>query len=100
MWLVVLGTVLLALKLSGYGFVAAWPWWLVLLPFALAAVWWRIADSVGITQRAAMRREEARAAKRREAQYESLGMRAPKAGDRTRTTPLEADDARPSRHDR
>ena len=82
MWLVVLGTVLLALKLSGFGPVAHWSWWLVLSPFAAAAIWWRIADSVGITQRAAMRREDARAAKRREAQYENLGLRAPKAGSK------------------
>ena len=60
-------------------------WWLVLSPFALAAAWWHIADSVGVTQRAAMRREGARAAKRREAQYENLGMRAPKAGSKAPT---------------
>ena len=98
MWLVVLGTVLLALKLSGFGLVAHWSWWLVLSPFALAAIWWRIADSVGITQRAAMRREEARAAKRREAQYENLGMRAPKAGGKAPTAPDAEQDS--SRRDR
>ena len=51
-------------------------------PFALAALWWKFADASGITQRDAMAREDARAAARREAQFESLGMRPPKAGGR------------------
>ena len=80
MWLVVVGVVLVGLKLLGVGFVAGWSWWLVLAPFALAAVWWKLADAMGITQRQAMDREDARAAKRREAQFEALGMRPPSAG--------------------
>ncbi len=80
MWLVVVGVVLVGLKLLGLGFAAGWSWWLVLSPFALAAVWWKLADSLGITQRRAMAREDARAARRREAQFESLGMRPPSAG--------------------
>ncbi len=77
MWLVVSGLVLVGLKLFGPGFFAALSWWLVLSPFALAAVWWKLADATGYTQRKAMEREDQRAAKRREAQFESLGMRAP-----------------------
>jgi small Trp-rich protein len=80
MWLVVVGVVLVVLKLVGVGFVAGWAWWLVLAPFALAAVWWKVADAVGITQRQAMAREDKRAARRREAQFENLGMRPPSAG--------------------
>ena len=80
MWLVVLGVLLAGLKLAGVGFMAGWSWWLVLAPFALAAVWWKVADLTGITQRQAMAREDARAAQRREAQFESLGMRPPSAG--------------------
>jgi small Trp-rich protein len=80
MWLVVLGVGLSVLKLAGLTIVAAWPWWVVLLPFALAAAWWLIADATGITQRQAMEREARRAAQRREAQFESLGMRPPSAG--------------------
>ncbi len=56
----------------------------MLLPFAGAAGWWLIADATGITQRQAMEREARRAAKRREAQFESLGMRPPSAGRPTR----------------
>lgn len=80
MWLVVLGLVLVGLKLLAVGFFAAWSWWVVLAPFALAAVWWKLADATGITQRKAMQREDARAARRREAQFESLGMRPPSPG--------------------
>ena len=80
MWLVVAGVVLVGLKLAGVGFAAAWSWWLVLAPFALAAVWWKVADATGITQRKAMEREDKRAAQRREAQFEPRGMRRPSAG--------------------
>ncbi len=80
MWLVVVGVVLAGLKLLDVAYVSAWPWWLVLAPFALAALWWKLADATGITQRRAMEREDQRAAKRREAQFESLGMRPPSAG--------------------
>lgn len=77
MWLVVVGVVLSGLKLFGVAFFAGWPWWVVLAPFALAAVWWKIADATGVTQRRAMQRADDLAAKRREAQFESLGMRVP-----------------------
>lgn len=80
MWLVSVGVVLVFLKLVGFGFVAGWPWWGVLAPFAVAAVWWKVADGTGLTQRAAMRREDEKAAKRREAQFEALGLRAPRPG--------------------
>jgi small Trp-rich protein len=80
MWLVVLGVVLSGLKLAGVSVVAAWSWWVVLAPFALAAAWWAIADASGITQRQAMAREAKRAAQRREAQFDSLGLRSPSAG--------------------
>ena len=79
MWLVLLGLLMVGLKLAGVGFVAGWSWWLVLAPFALAAVWWKVADAVGITQRKAMEREDKRAADRREAQFAALGMRPPSA---------------------
>jgi small Trp-rich protein len=75
MWLVGVGLLMLALKLLGLTFVADWPWWVVLAPFVAAAVWWKFADATGITQRAAMRREDERAARRREAQFASLGLR-------------------------
>ena len=74
-----LGLLLGGLKLAGVGVVAGWSWWLVLAPFALAALWWKVADAVGITQRQAMARADKRAADRREAQFAALGRRPPSA---------------------
>ncbi|MBL8352076.1 MAG: TIGR04438 family Trp-rich protein [Burkholderiaceae bacterium] len=77
MWLVALGVLTVVLKLAGIGWFAGLSWWWVLAPFALAAVWWQVADSTGITQRAAMRRADEKAAERRRAQVEALGLRSP-----------------------
>ena len=75
MALVILGVVLLALKLLGLGPVAGWSWWWVALPFALAALYWQIADSAGWTQRAAMRRADDKVKRRRDERLDALGMR-------------------------
>lgn len=80
MWLVVVGVLALVLKLAGIGFVAGLSWWWVLSPFAAAAVWWQVADRLGITQRDAMARADKRAADRRESQFEALGLKPPKGG--------------------
>jgi len=80
MWLVILGVVLTVLRLAGLGPVGTWPWWAVLSPYFLAVVWWQFADRTGITQREIMRRQDEKAAKRREAAFEALGMRPPKGG--------------------
>ena len=60
MYLLGIGIVLLALKYLEIGPVAAWDWWMVLLPFALAAAWWAWADASGYTRRKAMEREDKR----------------------------------------
>lgn len=57
MYFVGLGLVLLALKFMEIGPVAAWAWWIVLSPFALAVGWWTWADATGYTKRKAMERE-------------------------------------------
>ncbi len=74
MWLVVVGVVLLVLKLAGLGGAGAWSWWLVLAPFGAAALWWQVADSVGWTQRAAMRRQQQRVQRRRDERLDALGL--------------------------
>ena len=88
MWLVLTGLLLTGLKLAGLTAVVAWPWWVVLAPFALAAAWWQFADRSGITQRNAMRRADALAAQRRESQFEALGLRAPGKGRKRGTRPV------------
>ena len=80
MWLVVVGVVAVVLKLAGIGIFAGLAWWWVLAPFAAAVLWWQVADSTGITQRAAMARADKRAADRRESHFEALGLRSPKGG--------------------
>jgi len=80
MWMVLLGVALVALKLAGLTAVAGWAWWWVLSPFAVAVVWWQIADHSGLTRRRAMQREDERAARRRQKQFEALGLRVPGRG--------------------
>jgi small Trp-rich protein len=65
MYFLGLGLVLLIAKWQAYGPVATWPWWWVLLPFALAVAWWTWADYSGYTKRKAMQRENKRRDARR-----------------------------------
>jgi small Trp-rich protein len=60
MYLLGLGLVLLVLKYLAIGPVAAWDWWVVLLPFGLTVLWWAWADASGYTKRKAMEKETAR----------------------------------------
>ena len=73
MWFVLAGVALLALKLIGVMPVAAWSWWIILSPFALAAAWWAYADASGFTQRKAMKQMDDKKAARRDKQMEALG---------------------------
>ncbi|MBL0088723.1 MAG: TIGR04438 family Trp-rich protein [Ideonella sp.] len=74
MWMVAIGCVLSLLKLAEFGPVARWDWWLVLSPFAVAAIWWYIADTTGYTQRKAMERDAKRTEDRRMHQLKALGL--------------------------
>jgi small Trp-rich protein len=74
MYLLVLGIILLALKYFEVGPVATWPWWAVLAPFALAAVWWAWADWSGYTKRKVVEREDARKKARIDKSRETLGI--------------------------
>ena len=79
MWFAVVGVVVLVLKLVAVGPWATWSWWVVLAPFAAAAAWWQLADSLGITQRAAVERQARRVARRREERLDALGLRSRKS---------------------
>lgn len=74
MYLLVLGIILLAMKYLEFGPVAMWSWYLVLSPFALAAIWWTWADYSGYTKRKAVERENERKQARIDKQREQLGM--------------------------
>lgn len=74
MWFVVIGVGLTLLKMFNVGMAANWSWWVVLSPFAAAAIWWTIADATGMTQRAAVLRHEKKVQRRRDAHLQALGM--------------------------
>jgi small Trp-rich protein len=78
MYFLGLGVVLLVLKYLEIGPVATWEWWVVLIPFALAVVWWAWADSSGYTKRKAMEREDKRRQERIDKNREAIGALAKK----------------------
>ena len=69
-----LGILLLAMKYLEFGAVAAWSWWVVLSPFALAVAWWSWADWSGYTKRKAIERENERKQVRIDRSREAMGM--------------------------
>jgi len=78
MYLLGLGLVLLVMKYLEIGQVAAWDWWVVLLPFGLTILWWAWADASGYTKKKAMARENAKRQERIDKNRESMGTLAPK----------------------
>ena len=74
MYFLGLGLVFLVMKYLALGPVAEWDWWIVLLPFGLAIVWWAWADSTGYTKKKVVERENARKQERVDRAREALGM--------------------------
>jgi small Trp-rich protein len=74
MWFLLLGLLGVALKYLEIGLVATLSWWIVLIPFALAAVWWAWADASGYTKRKVVEKENARRQDRIDRQRSNLGM--------------------------
>ena len=74
MYFLGLGLVFLSMKYFQIGPVAAWDWWVILSPFALAVAWWTWADNTGYTKRKAMEREDARRKARIDKNREAMGM--------------------------
>jgi small Trp-rich protein len=75
MGFVVLGVVFIVLKWLGVAPVAGWSWWWVLLPFALAFVWWEVIDPMfNISKKRAMNDMAQRQEQRRRKYRESLGL--------------------------
>lgn len=81
-WLLVVGLAAIALKYFEVGFVAGLDWWIVLLPFPAAALWWAFADWSGYTARRAMERDDARREDRLERQRDALGLSTRRGGSR------------------
>jgi small Trp-rich protein len=74
MFFIVVGVLLIALKLGDIGPVATWAWWVVLLPFGAAALWWAFADSSGLTKKREMDKLEDKKVERRRKAMEALGI--------------------------
>jgi small Trp-rich protein len=74
MYLLGLGLILLVMKYLEIGPVATWSWWLVLVPFGMAVLWWAWADWSGYTKKKAMERDDARRQSRIDKTRKTLGM--------------------------
>jgi len=74
MYFLGLGIVLLLMKYLAIDPVAAWSWFIVLSPFALAVAWWAWADASGYTRRKAMEREDKRRQDRIDKQRAAMGL--------------------------
>lgn len=73
MYFVLVGVLLLALKWAEIDPVAAWSWWIILAPFACAAVWWAWSDASGHSRRRAMDKMQQRKEERRRRNMEAIG---------------------------
>ena len=80
MLFVLIGLALCGLKAAEIGPFAAWSWWAALSPFALAAIWWFVADATGLTKKRAIDRMEERKVARRKRDMEALGLDTRKRG--------------------
>jgi len=74
MYFLLMGIVALALKYLEIGPVAAWSWWIVLSPFALAVAWWAWADASGYTKRKEIEKMAKRKQERIDKQRVAMGM--------------------------
>ena len=74
MYFLLLGLVGLVLKYLEIGPVAALSWWVVLVPFGLAAVWWAWVDHFGYTKKIEMRKMDQRKQDRIDKQRKAVGM--------------------------
>ncbi|VTU19253.1 MULTISPECIES: TIGR04438 family Trp-rich protein [unclassified Variovorax] len=74
MWFLLLGVLGMVLKYFEVGFVGRLSWWVVLIPFGLAMVWWAYADMSGYTKRKVIEKENARKQERIDRQRSALGM--------------------------
>lgn len=75
MALVLLGVVFVLLRWLGIGPTAEWPWYVLLLPFGLALLWWAWSDASGRTRRLQDEKYQRLKAERRARATEGLSFR-------------------------
>lgn len=74
MYLLLIGIVGLVMKYLEIDPVAAWSWWVVLSPFALAVAWWAWADASGYTKQKEVDKMAKRKQDRIDKQRDAMGM--------------------------
>ena len=80
MLFVVIGVLMIAGNLLGYGPTSAWNWemsgdlWKFAIPFILAAGWWAWSDASGLSKRRAMRRDAERRQDRLDRNIDAMGL--------------------------
>jgi small Trp-rich protein len=74
MFFLIIGVIGLLLKYLEIGPVATLDWWIVLIPFGLAVLWWWWADASGYTKRKEMDKMDKRKQDRIDKQRDAMGM--------------------------
>ena len=80
MLFVVIGVLIIAMNLGGFGPVANWNWeitgdlWKFCVPFVFAALWWVWSDVSGLNKRREIERIDKKKADRRQENLASLGL--------------------------
>jgi small Trp-rich protein len=73
-YFLLIGLVALTLKYLEIAPAADWSWWVVLLPFALAAAWWAWADASGYTKQKEVDKMDKRKQDRIDRQRDAMGL--------------------------
>lgn len=74
MLFLLLGIAGLLLKYFEFGPLASVSWWVMLVPFGLAAAWWSFADASGYTKRREIDKMDKRKQERIDKQRDAMGM--------------------------
>ncbi len=74
MFFLIVGVIGMLLKYLEIGPVATLDWWIVLIPFGLAVLWWWWADASGYTKRKEMEKMDKRKQERIDKQRDAMGM--------------------------
>ena len=80
MFFVIVGVLIIASNLAGYGPFAGWNWeftgdlWKFCVPFVLALLWWIWTDKSGLDKRREMEKMELRKENRRRENLERMGL--------------------------
>lgn len=74
MYFLLIGIAAIGMKYFEIGPVAAIPWWVTLVPFGLAVLWWWYADASGYTKRREVDKMDKRRDDRLDKQRAAMGM--------------------------